>query len=478
MKELTLKQIYNSLKEDDRIQKYDFYEKLYLGDHFSAFSIKSEDFKTEYARLRYIVCNFAGLVSKVMADMLFGEPVSFKDEENQEFIDALVFENNLNTLFYEHSLANSYFGDNIFKIRVEDNVIKIEDSPPALYLPELDSGNTRAKPKRSNLVWKHTVGDDKYIVVESHEPPLVKTRVGRIAKKGEAVVDIDVETFNKLADTNYIAEVDTKINRPLVIHVPNYKARGYFGISDFIDIQNLVFALNNRMSKVDNILDRHSDPILAIPDGVLDEEGTVRKEALTMFEMDEAGNKPEYIVWNANLDSAMKEIDKMVEFLFMFSETSPDALGLGKGGQAESGRALKMKLLRTISKRNRKKIYYDQAIKDLIFTAELLAKANGYVVSNDFKNIKPSTPKLPETKWQDGVVNDEVERMDIIVKKLEAGVTSEKRAIMEIEDVKEEEADEILKEIGEENEKKADFTSFVDNPKKEDKPDKGNKAKE
>jgi len=65
-----------------------------------------------------------------------------------------------------------------------------------------------------------------------------------------------------------------------------------------------------------------------------------------MFEMDEAGNKPEYIVWNANLDSAMKEIDKMVEFLFMFSETSPDALGLGKGGQAESGRALKMKLLR------------------------------------------------------------------------------------------------------------------------------------
>jgi hypothetical protein len=417
---LTLKQIYDKTLNESRFSEYKIFEELYLGDHFSAFSIKSEEFKNDYARLRYVVCNFAGLVSKVVADMLFGEPIEFRDDSNQDFIDALVFENSLDTLFYEHAVANSYFGDNLFKIRVQDNKILIEDTPPTLYIPEIDSGNTRAKPKAINIAWKYKVGEENYIVVERHAPPFIKTEVGHIkdAKAGK-VEKIEVEAFNKMAGTSYVKEVDTKINRFLVKHVPNPKSRGHFGVSDYIDLKPLLFGLNNRMTKTDNILDKHSDPILAVPEGVLDEEGKVRKEAFNMFEIGEDGQKPEYIVWNANLDNAMKQIDKMVEFLFMFSETSPDVLGMGKG-QAESGRALKMRLLRTIAKRNRKKLYYDAALKDLIFTAELLAKANGYKVSDDL-NVKVGTPDIPETVWQDGIVNDEVERTDIMIKKLKPG---------------------------------------------------------
>lgn len=475
MQPLTLEQIYKGLQDDNRVAAYRIYENLFNGDHFTAFAIKSDNFKDEYTRLRYVVCNFAGLVSKVIADMLFGEPVSFRDDANQDWIDAFVFENDLNTLFYEHSIANSYFGDNIFKLRVENNIIKVEDTPPALYLPELDPGNVRAKPKRVNLMWKHTIDKDEYIVVETHEAPQVLTRVGKVIKKGETKIeDMDVEAFNKMAGTSYQAEVKTGINRNLVIHVPNYKARGYFGLSDFLDIKPLLFALNNRMTKTDNILDKHSDPILAVPEGVLDEDNKVRKEAFTMFEMDESGNKPEYIVWNANLDNAMKQIDKLVEFLFMFSETSPDVLGMGKGGQAESGRALKMKLLRTIAKRNRKKLYYDKAIKELVFTAELLAKKNGYKIGEDFKSLNIATPTPPEVVWQDGIVNDEVERTDIMIKKVEAGLMSEKRAIKDLEGVKDDEAEEILKEITEERESKADFTSFVDNKGGNRPPAKGN----
>ena len=35
-----------------------------------------------------------------------------------------------------------------------------------------------------------------------------------------------------------------------------------------------------------------------------------------MIEVAEKGEKPEYIVWNASLEVAFKEIDKLVEFLF------------------------------------------------------------------------------------------------------------------------------------------------------------------
>lgn len=459
---MELDKIYEKLTSDVRISEYKIYEDLYKGDHFSAFSIKSEDFKQEYARLRYVVCNFAGLTSKVISDMLFGEPIQFRDDKNQDWIDALTFENKINILNYEHASANSYFGDNLYKIRVQDSKMLIEDASPAMYIPELDQGNTRAAPKAINLAWTYKFGDKTYLVVERHAPPLVTTSVGEIDAKKSKVIPMTVEAFNLMAKTSYVESVDTKISRFLVKHIPNPKARGHFGISDYIDLKPLLFSLNNRMTKTDNILDKHSDPILAVPEGVLDDDGNVKKEAFNMFEIGEDGEKPEYIVWNANLDNAMKQIDKLVEFLFMFSETSPDAMGMGKGTAAESGRALKMRLLRTIAKRNRKKLYYDSGLKDLVFTAELLAYQNGYKISNDL-DIKVKTPAVPEIVWQDGVVNDEVERTDIMIKKVDAGLMSEKRAVKELEGVNDQEAEEILKEAGEERkQKQADFTSFVD----------------
>lgn len=461
MNELTLKQIYDKLKDDTRFADYKQYEELFNGDHFSAFSIKAEEVRDQYARLRYVVCNFTGLVSKVIADMLFGEPVTITDKENQEFIDELVFENKLDSLFYEHAISNSYYGDNLFKIRVENNKVLIEDASPSLYIPELDPHNVRAKPKRIHLVSINKIGEDKYMVVETHEPPKVRIKIGKITKEG--VTEITTKAYQELSGITYEPEVDTKINRFLVIHVPNWKTKGHYGISDFKDIKELVFALNNRMTKIDNILDKHSDPILAVPTGVLDEDGKVQQKAFTMFEMDEKGNKPEYIVWNANLDNAIAEIDKLVEFLYMFSETSPDALGMGKNGIAESGRALKMRLLRTIAKRNRKKLYYDQAIKEVIYVTELLIKANpSYYVSEENKSIKPVKPQVPATSWQDGVVNDETERTDIAIKKVDAGLISKKRAVMELENVEDDEADDILKEVEKEDKAAADFTSFVD----------------
>jgi hypothetical protein len=462
MNELTLSQIYDKVKDDSRIAEYKIFEDLFNGDHFSAFSIKATEFKDAYSRLRYITCNFTGLVSKVIADMLFGEPVSIIDKDNQDFINAVVFENKLDTLFYEHSIANSYFGDNLFKIRVENNLVKIEDASPLCYVPELDPHNVRAKPKRIHLASKNKIGDDEYLIVETHEPPFVKMRVGKITKDG--IVAVANDAYSLISGTKYEDKVDTKVNRFLVIHVPNWKAKGHFGISDFKDIKELVFALNNRMTKTDNILDKHSDPILAVPQGVLDEEGKVKQKAFTMFEMDEKGNKPEYIVWNANLESAISEIDKLVEFLFMFSETSPDALGMGKNGIAESGRALKMRLLRTIAKRNRKKLYYDEAIKELIFVTELLVSKNsGYKVSEEITNVKVSKAQPPTTSWQDGIVNDETERIDNAIKKLDAGILSKKKVVMELENVEEDEAEDILKEVEEDDSKAADFTSFVDN---------------
>jgi hypothetical protein len=128
----------------------------------------------------------------------------------------------------------------------------------------------------------------------------------------------------------------------------------FWGISDYEDLVDLFFAINNRLSRNEHILDKHGDPILAVPQGVLDGSGNVSRQNLGMIElpshpMNGEVSKPEYIVWDSKLESSFAQIDVLLEQLWISSEMSPTLFGLTKYGVAESGRALKYKLLRTLS---------------------------------------------------------------------------------------------------------------------------------
>ena len=457
-KPLEIKPLESKFPYPSQINRLDSYytnNRLLEGDHFDAFALQGgSEFSERYSQLRYITCNFAGLVSKVIADILFGEEVQIITKNNQEWLEDLMFKNQMKMQNYESAMSNSAKGDALYKIRIEDKEIYIDDINPAIYFPHLDAGNPRKKPTVEELDWTETIGKTKYLIREIHSPGFVNTQVNELDDKGNIDIEVTVDEYNKIAGTNYVASVETGITKNLLIHIPNYRYSGkYFGISDYVDINNLMFALNNRMTKIDNILDKHSDPILAVPEGVLDEDGKVKKEAFGMIEVTDEGGKPEYIVWNASLDVAFKEIDKLVEFLYMFSETSPDVLGLGKG-QAESGRALKIRLLRTLAKRNRKQLYYDQGLKEALMIAQEISKAKGYTVNG---NKAKDEPTIPHLKWADGVVDDAYENTQIEGMKIESGLTSKKRSIMKLEGVEEAGVEEIIKEIDSE---KGDFESI------------------
>lgn len=200
-------------------------------------------------------------------------------------------------------------------------------------------------------------------------------------------------------------------------------------------------------------MDKHSDPILALPEGVLDEDGKVRKESFHMFEIPSDGvsnpAKPEYITWNASLDPAFKQIEKLVEFLYMFSETSPDAFGMGKGGTNESGRALRYKLMRTIAKVARKKLYYDAGIKQVLKVAQEFAKANKIPLVDG--TILSKEPVVPEIIWNDGLPIDERENIENEEMRLASGTQTVVDAIKNIDNIDEEAAQQKTDAIKAEN---------------------------
>lgn len=445
--------------DKDRLNDYEYYEKLFLGQHYDAFRIRIDNpnYGEVYNKLRYVKNNFAGLVSKVCADMLFSEPVvvSVEDENTQEFIDALMRTNKLDVQFYESALSNSYMGDALFKIRVgkkhpnnknEKPTIIIEDISPMIYFPEIDLFNVRQDPEVKELAWVFKLGDKKYLRKEIHKIGTIENKVYRM--EGDKIKEeVDIAILN-IPDLKEVQE--TKIDESLLIHVPNWKiGRRYWGISDYFDLDAIFYAINNRMTKTDNILDKHSDPILAVPEGILDEKGQVKKEKMGMIEVPAGAGtegKPEYIVWNASLDNAFKEIEKLVEMFFMISETSPDILGMGQG-QAESGRALKLKLLRTIAKVARKKLYYDYAIRDVLYIAQKLAKAWNV----DVDGAKMSgEPEYPDIEWSDGLPIDISEQIENETSALDAGITSKADAIMRVYGYDQETAEKMAEEIKDE----------------------------
>lgn len=441
-----------------RLEGYKHFDQLYSGDQYEAFSIKSGgQVAKEYKKLRYISANFAGMMSRVMADMLFGEPLTYdlKAPANQDYIDSLIHENELTNQLYESAIINSRRGDDVFKIRVgqrnpldvgSKSEVIIEQIGAPIYFPNFDSKAARNVSTQDIIATTFYQNAKCYLHKETHQPGVIYHEIFQYDPQKEAIVSTE-----NPEDFGFKSVEDTKVKRSLIFHIPNYRDGSFWGPSDYKDLESLFFALNNRLTKTDNILDKHSDPILAVPPGVIDEEGKVRKESLGMFEVDNENpgfNKPEYIVWNANLESAFLEIDKLVEMLFMFSEIAPATAGADKDGQAESGRALKFKLLSTIRKRNRKLSYYDLGIKQMLAVSQELSLTWNVTT---LSGLKPAGIEIPTIKWPDGIVNDPVEQVEVESKRIDAGISSRADSIARIDDISPEDAKEKVKEIDEED---------------------------
>lgn len=443
--------------ESKRLADYKTNEKVFLGEHFDAFTIKSSEFAKDYAQLKYIVCNFGGMLSKLSADMLFQEfpTLSLGDDGDSDWLEAFIRDNKFKTQAYESALEGSFRGDALFRLRSFDGIMYLEDINPACYFPKYNPSNLRAAPEYEDLIWEVSLGVDKRgIYTERHYKGRVETSLYEIASNGEIIAKLNLKDYYPDVDEVVQTGVDYST---LLFHIPNYKINSrYFGISDYYDLMSLFFAINNRMTKVDNILDKHGDPILAVPDGFLDDDGKVNRAAFGVIEVDtnEKQMMPQYIVWDAKLEAAYDEIDKLVEMLFMFSETSSAAIGMDKSGVAESGRALKFKLLRTIAKKNRKQLYYDDAFKHMFKVAQEFAKANNLTTQSGVKFSKDVQDL--QIEWSDGVINDIQEMIDYEVQRIKNGLTSKVDAIQRLDGVSEDEAQKRLEAISTEKTAESD----------------------
>jgi hypothetical protein len=439
----------------DRVAAYGKFEKLFIGDHKTVFNVQVGP----YQALRYIVANFPQTLSRLCADMLFGEQPDFmagqqegpEREKAQAALDSMTQLNSLHVVNYESALSNSFRGDAIYKVwwgapagdfGVESKPrAVIQEVPAAIYFPEVAEDDVR-EIRRVTLAW--TKRDPKiptmqYLRVEEHEPGTIKHRLLLLTGQspGQEVPLNTLEEYKNLP-----TEEETGLPVIPVVHIPNFRyGSRFWGISDYQGLDALFEAMNNRLSQIEIVLDKHVAPKIILPPGFIDDQGKVRFDSMEAVEMTAGDMPPSYLTWEGQLTAAGAQYDRLLDLLMITAEIAPSLFGLEKFGLAESGRALRLRLLRTLAKINRKRLYYDRGLAEVLLIAQMLDAAKG---------AGGYTPVKPNIQWADGLPEDIVEMVQTEAQRLAAGNSSIESSIRRLDgpDAVEAEMDRIAEEAG------------------------------
>ncbi|MFD2702778.1 phage portal protein [Paenibacillus shunpengii] len=379
----------------------------------------------------YVSANFAGLICKKAADLLFGEePMYSAGEEGspeQAAIDRIVKNSSLNLKNYETAHGNAFRGDAFYKIKwaqkfrgslpesIDPYRVVIETQNASYVFPETLPGNSKEIVAYHIAIPVSSIVDGRQaweLFVESHYPGYITE--ASYGMRPTSVIDGRVTSWVITAVLKKPEnQIETGVPIPLVVHVPNYALDdSWEGIDDITEHRGILAEINHRLTQIASILDKHADPILTVPTGVLEEgpDGAPVQKAAYAKVFEVLGKDdiiPQYVTWDGQLESAFKALDKLVDILLTTSELPPVALGKENAGTSgASGLSVKYRMGPLLSKIGRKRQYFDAALKEVLLIAQLLEQAQT-TTSIDY------TPTIPHIVFNDGLPTDEREQAEI-----------------------------------------------------------------
>ncbi|MBN9415988.1 MAG: phage portal protein [Candidatus Eremiobacteraeota bacterium] len=464
-------------REDaERRAKYAYYEEIFDGDFLTAFAHKSADLDPGET---YLGADWGSLICKVNADMLFGQPPIVSVGDDQRQLDQLLKNCDLFALLNEAALPQAFRGDAVLLLEwsSEKQTPVVTEIPACNYFCLRSRDNDR-KILEEALAWEVHIGIDTYLRVDRYKKGQITREcylVGNPVGTPWEVEDCGIVKFKKTTKVDLSAAYPDPDDEPVppekgtyslpngrspIFPIPNQRhGSRFFGISELAGgLPSLIDAFNQRLTELHEVLSKHSDPKLLLPEGVLDKNGRIRSEDLGVIEIpneSENGDVFKYLIWDGQLIPATGELKILEELIFKFSETSPAIFGSDKAGSIESGRAMKFRFQRTLAKIARKVRIWDPILKELIYLIHWLAAENAMEITfpdGAKEKVKPPT-RYAELAWQNGLPQDTKEQIEIESQRVLSGLTSRVKAIQRLDQSSEQKAEDELETIAEENKK-------------------------
>lgn len=477
--------------EIPRLARYMRGGKLFKGKFMDIFyranSLLKDTVHEDQLNTLYIACNIVDLLCTKPADLMYGEPPTYEsgkpsDSREQQALNAIVEENDLNLLGQELVTGAAYRGDAFIKVRfgyredfselgyIPDGVKMepiIEPLDPATVFPEMQKGS-RKKFKAINIATIEWVDEGNaetpYLNVERHIPGQIQYYRFRLEPMGlegyktEKGVGIATYTIGERVPTGRPSDiVETGVPRILVSHFP-YKATDddWRGISLTEQIEGLISAISDRLTQIDYILWKHTDPNIY---GVDLDGAEILKMGGKYIPVQAGEVPPTYMTWasDAQLNAAFQEISLLLSLVYQIAETPQWLFGTTAAGSESSGGhgtshtdagAIKARFMPILSKVKRIRTYVDRAIRDAIYNAMALENIGNEGVDG-FESYEPVYPKIV---WNDGVPRDEKEMAEVMSIRLGGKATIDvKSAIKRLDNLDDAQAEQIMNAIHEDN---------------------------
>jgi hypothetical protein len=423
-----------------RIQLETEYELMLLSSYSFNSTLVTKSGLARKVNLEPIV-PIAALVSEINADLLFGEFPRFKSESDkaQAQLDAYMKEHTeLASDFLEAATYNSAMGTVFLYIFKDEGELfhKFIKSNQVVWEEDI-------RGLRSVAITETLASNDKQkwvkYAVQLHELKTTNKRAKDVnANRTHVITNYEIkvsQTGDKpIIDLKEISTVKTGLNFIPIKKIENIKLMNItVGKSDYQGKTQLFAEIDARIDQINYCLQENQDPWIVVPPGILGPDGSFNRSNGKMIERaatNQGGaNQVEVISWDPELEAAFRQIETMLYMVFFTSRISSPIAGLDdKGGNVESGRALKWKSINTFSARNRKQLYWTDALTWYFQTMAIMGEPSLSAMVDEKVNVQ----------WRDGLPNDTTELVTSVIRQVQNGLKSRETGIKEINDVSEE----------------------------------------
>jgi hypothetical protein len=404
--------------EAERLERYAQNKLLFEGKHEQVFRDWIRLLREDQQATLEIALNWHKRLTTLFADLLLGEPPRIsagdQDSEEQQAVERIIEDNGLFNVAYEVALDVSRYGTGLFKVRYDGRVI-IEGQQPAIWFPVVSPDNIK-EIQAHVLAWAYEEDTQERgkTVIKKH----LQTEIHEKGKITTARYPVENGIIGSALEYQ---ETETGIDEFLLVPVNNILTTDRVsGLDDYSDLDSIIQELEVRIAQISRILDKHTDPNMYGPDTALEHDPATGQWSYRgggkYFPVSQGEQPPGYVTWDGQLEAAFRQIDLLMEQLYILSETSAAAFGQLKAGLAESGTALRRLMMAPLAKVNRIRMRFDPALKEVLWLASLLEKAQGMAGAVVLEDI--------HIDWKDGLPDDEQELTQNEVQKYTAGLTS------------------------------------------------------
>lgn len=348
-----------------------------------------------------VLFNYQKLMSVKMADLVCGERpvITGKSEEENETVTTIREDINFDSKLYATVIDISRYGDAIWRVYKTKEKNTFVCWEPTQWFPIVSADGTKTITQHV-LCWTVNVGTeakpDFRLHVQIHHEGFYNYRVFKL-DSFKGIIEREEEEPKKIT---------TGIKGFAVMNLRAFETSDtIYGSDDYDTVDSILAEVMVRVAQISSILDKHADPSLTGPASMLKQDpatGRMFLETGKFYAVSAGEEQPKYLVWEGELEAAFKQVELLINQLYILSEMGSALVGAAAGGsQAVSGTAMRFKMVSPLAKARRIANNLALQVRQLFS----LVSQIGYTTV-ERKNIS--------VEWADGLPDDPRENIEMV----------------------------------------------------------------